>query len=109
MLLTPWPGKLAHEVGASIQAFLLEARPFLADEPCKVSKGRSSAMRVQTDLDSGSTDLIPSSSLQPRFDSSKLLCKYELGLLRKSTVYRAAFFSVMMSTPLIVTVFTLGI
>ena len=33
----------------------------------------------------------------------------ELGLLRKSTVYRAAFFSVMMSTPLIVTVFTLGI
>ena len=33
----------------------------------------------------------------------------ELSLLRQSTVYRAAFFSVMMSTPLIVTVFTLGI
>ena len=42
-------------------------------------------------------------------DKIDVVRENELGLLRQSTVYRAAFFSVMMSTPLIVTVFTLGI
>ena len=42
-------------------------------------------------------------------DKINVVRERELGLLRKSTVYRAAFYSIMMSTPLIVTVGTLGV
>ena len=42
-------------------------------------------------------------------DKITVVREQELGLLRQSTVYRAMFYSVMMSTPLIVTVMTLGI